>query len=230
MPIKSIAAQTARNARRRLQRAADRAAKEAQKGGAYGARMEQLSKQFAAQKEGLYQKPGGGYDLKKLSAASDFKAAQVMDEAQQANILMHGPVGQRVFAATYEIWGDLPYEQRKKAVLKAFKTNNYKNLIKKLEKWFGSSIYGDMTQEKYDEVVTLIMQYLETGEVPKKQPTRQRQGDRRKPAKDDAFARIGSQLMLDAPLIESKKAKAAYKAASKKLKAAGRKIGMDMKL
>lgn len=173
MPIKSQAAREARNARRRLQRAADRAAREAQKGGAYGARQAQLAKQYEAQKAGLYQKPGGGYDLSKLAAGKEFTAITAMDEAAQAEILMHGPVGQRIFAATYEIWGDLDYSERKRAVLKAFNTNNYKNLIKKLEKWFGNAIYGDMTQEKYDEVVTLIMQYLETGEAPNK-PARRR--------------------------------------------------------
>lgn len=209
MPIKSIAARQAYNARRRLQRAANAARREGAKaGGAYAERMEQVAKGLEARKAGLYEQPGGGYDASRLANAQEFRAAQVMDEAAQADIIMQGPVGSRIWAATYEIWGELPYEQRKRALLKAFRTNNYKNLIKKLERMFGSAIYGDMTQAKYDEIVTMIMEYLETGEAPKRGKARQRD-------------------VMTAPLIESKRAKQAYKKASKALKGIGSNLLLD---
>lgn len=211
MPIKSIAARQAYNARRRLQRAANAARREGAKaGGVYAERMEQVAKGLEAKKAGLYEQPGGGYDTARLAQGVEFKAAQVMSEETQADIIMSGPVGSRIWAATYEIWGDLPYEQRKRALLKAFRTNDYKNLIKKLEKWFGSSIYGEMTQAKYDEVVTMIMDYLETGAIPTK-------GQRR-------------QSMAAVSLVESKRAKQAYRRVDNALKSIGSNLLLNEKL
>ena len=155
------ASDEAYNARRRLKRRAERYEKQA--AGAEGAAARRFRTLAASLRETAARtyrdRTSGTYDLNALAQGRKGGAAvSDMGEEAQADILMRSHIGGRIWAATADVWRDLPYDEREGALLKEFGVETLADLFKVLERALGEDLYSDESRAKYDEVVTKILE------------------------------------------------------------------------
>ena len=189
MARKRKAADTARNARRRYVRQSQRYMNKAsQSRGGLKSRFEQLAKDMLYKAVSLYKKVDTskvekpikdiasklGVDISqiqttkdKLSAISESyetlknqegTGARSVREREARALLKNSNIANRLYAGLSEILKDVPYSQREQAILDYFGANDLLDVFEELEKV--ANIYDPTeSSEKYDEVVTAIMNY-----------------------------------------------------------------------
>lgn len=151
------------NARRRFKRQAERFAKEASKftGTSTGARFDVLAREMFDLAKRTYKNKQGEYDTELIKCSKSALMGSGMTEDRETDIIMRSHVGSRIYAATIDIWKDEDYDNREDAILKRFKAKSMSEVLRKLEQDLGSSLYSDDTKEKYDLVVSTIMDMIE---------------------------------------------------------------------
>lgn len=150
----------ARNARRRLIRQSEhyRRMQDVQpEGSAAGARFGALSNIYKSMAGRLY-KGKKGYDLDLLSRAQHVRASRRGDLSYESDAIMKSYIGGRIYAATADVWRGLPYDDWEGAILDEFGVGSIEELIVFLEGELGESFYSADTSEKYDEVLTRILE------------------------------------------------------------------------
>lgn len=189
MARKRKASDTARNARRRYVRQSQRYMNKAsQAKGSLKSRFEQLAKDMLYKAVSLYKKVDTskveqpvkdiasklGVDISqiqttkdKLSAIAesyetlknqDGTGARSVREREAQALLKNGNIANRLYAGLSEVLKDVPYNQREQAILDYFGAETMLDVFDELEKVV--NLYDPSTaSEKYDEVVTAIMNY-----------------------------------------------------------------------